>query len=123
LSVRIVSPGGDGIAGVDFRIGFTDGSSLAGYTQEDGWSLAAEDRRRAAWIELAVPMHGIASPRFDLDPAKDNLFVFWLVPNDLGQVDFEGEPLDADQDRLVMHRGGADMVFVKSGKAPSPPLP
>jgi hypothetical protein len=120
LVVKVVSPRDEGIAGVDFRIGFTDGSTFANYTQEYGWSADEGDRRRPAWIELSVPMHGLVSPRFTLDAAKGSVFVFRLIPNDLGMVDFEGQPLDAGPGRLVMHRNGHDMIFTKSGGPPPP---
>ncbi|MDB5721875.1 MAG: hypothetical protein JWP15_2493 [Alphaproteobacteria bacterium] len=116
LSLKIVAPDGYGIAGVDFRIGFTDGSVEQGYTQDYGWSLARGGARKPAWIEMAVPMHELVSPRFALDPAAGNAFTFVLTPNDLGLVDFEGVVLDLVPGKLVMHRGLGELVFVRSDR-------
>ncbi|HEX8062164.1 MAG TPA: hypothetical protein VF535_03020 [Allosphingosinicella sp.] len=88
LSVKVGAPGGGGIAGVDLRIGFDQGEPVESYTQEDGWSLPADETRIPRWIELGVPMHGLASPRFPIDLAAGNALAFTLVPNDLGKLDF-----------------------------------
>jgi hypothetical protein len=88
VTVKVSSPGGGGIAGVDLRIGFDEGAPIEDYTQEYGWSLPEDEKRIPRWIELRVPMHGIASPRFAIDLAAGNVLAFTLVPNDLGKVDF-----------------------------------
>jgi hypothetical protein len=119
LSLKVVWPNGRGVALVDFRILFTDGSSAEGYTQEDGWSLEPGDARVAKSIQLAVPMHDLVSPIFPLDPAKGNAFTFLLTPNDLGRVDFEQVPLDIAPGRLIFHREGQSLVYVRDGGDPS----
>ena len=66
-TLLVTWPNGRGIAGVDFRIGFDSGDPLEGYTQSYGWSMPQDDKRVPRWIELAVPMHGLQSPRLTLD--------------------------------------------------------
>lgn len=83
LSVKVSSPADRGIPGVDLRIGFDEGPPADDYTQEDGWTLPADEKRVPRWIELAIPMHGIASPRFPIDLAAGNALAFTLVPNDV----------------------------------------
>lgn len=111
LSVKVSAPGGGGIAGVDLRIGFDEGTLVEAYTQEDGWSLPPEEKRPPRWIELAVPMHGLASPRFPIDLGKGNALAFTLVPNDMGVFDFDGVRIEMADKALVVHRGGARLRY------------
>jgi hypothetical protein len=111
LTVEVRSPGGKGIAGVDLRIGFGEGEPVESYTQEDGWSLPAEETRTPRWIELGVPMHGLASPRFPIDLAAGNALAFTLVPNDLGVIDFTGVRVEKTKKALIVHRGGARLRY------------
>jgi hypothetical protein len=107
-------PGGGGIAGVDFRLGFDDGSFIEGYTQQDGWSMPSSDVRKPRWIELAVPMHGLNSPRFALDGRDRGPWRFVLTPNDLGLVDFQGACLRREESRYILERGEGEMRFVRA---------
>lgn len=116
LALRVVWPDGRGVAGVDLRVGFAEGGALDDYTQEDGWSLPAEERRTPAWVELSVPMHGLASPRFPVNPASANDLTFVLTPNDLGIVDFSDLRLDLEAGRLLMRRGGGTLHYVRIGE-------
>ena len=111
LSVKVSAPGGRGIAGVDLRIGFDSGAPLDAYTQEDGWSLPAEEQRTPRWIELGVPMHRLASPRFQIDLAAGNALAFTLIPNDLGVLDFEGVTIRVEKKALLVGRGGGRLRY------------
>lgn len=115
-TVRVAWPNGRGIAGVDLRIGFDSGDPVDAYTQEDGWRLPPDEHRALRWIELAEPIHGIRSARFAIDDAAQGTLNFVLVPNDIGVVDFSGMPVDVLPDRLVVHRGGGEMLFVRKGR-------
>jgi hypothetical protein len=111
LAVSVNSPEGRGIAGVDLRIGFSEGAPLEAYTQEDGWSLPPEEKRKPRWIELVVPMHGLRSPRFPIDTAAGNALAFTLDPNDLGVVDFTGMKIETAGKALILHRGGSRLRY------------
>ena len=111
MTVEVSSPAGGGIAGVDLRIGFDEGAPIEGYTQEYGWSLPDDEKRIPRWIELGVPMHGIASPRFPIDLAAGNALAFTLVPNDLGKVDFSGIRVELSGKSLIVHRGPARLRY------------
>ena len=115
LTVNVASPQGGGIAGVDLRVGFDEGEPLEAYTQEDGWSLPPEERRTPRWIELAVPMHGLASPRFPIELASGNALAFTLVPNDLGVFDFSGVTVRSERKALVVERGGGRLRYERVG--------
>ena len=115
LTVSVGSPEGRGIAGVDLRVGFDDGAPVEAYTQEDGWSLPAEERRTPRWIELSVPMHGLASPRFPIDLAAGNALAFTLISNDLGVLDFEGVTVRVEKQALLVERGGGRLRYERVG--------
>lgn len=116
MSVTVASPEGRGLAGVDVRIGFDQGEPVESYTQEDGWALPAGETRRPRWIELAVPMHGLASPRFPIDLASGNALSFTLVPNDLGVIDFADVRVEIAGKALIVHRGPARLRFERVRK-------
>ncbi len=111
LTVVVSSPEGRGIAGVDLRIGFDSGAPIEGYTQEDGWSLPEDEKRTARWIELAVPMHDLRSPRFPIDLAAGNALAFTLVANDMGIFDFTGVGVRMAGKALVVDRGGGGLLY------------
>ena len=113
LTIRVVWPDGRGIAGVDLRLTFDAGAPMESYTQEDGWTLDAVERRIPRTIELAVPMHGLRSHPFAIDMAKANRLTFVLTPNDLGTVNFEKLPVTIGKDKLVIHRQGRELVYLK----------
>lgn len=113
LKLLVTWPKGDGIAGIDFTIGFDSGPPITDYTQYYGWTMPADEKRIPRWIELVEPIHGVASPRFTIDIAKGNALTFVLTPNDLGIVDFAGTVVERVGDRLVMHRRLGDVTFVR----------
>ena len=107
-------PNDRGVAGVDFVIGFDRGEPLTGYTQDYGWTMPRADRRAPRWIELALPMHGLKSPRLMLDGKARGTINVLLTPNDLGMVDFQHACFEAVDRGFVLHRGSGDMRFVRS---------
>jgi hypothetical protein len=111
LKVKVSWSGGGGIAGVDLRVGLDDGVVLDGYTQEDGWSLPQTESRKPRWIEFAVPMHGVRSPRFPIDLKAGNALAFTITPNDIGVFDFTGVRVEAADGALVVHRDGARLRY------------
>ena len=115
MVLHVTAPGGEGIAGVDIRVGFDTGEDVEGYTQDYGWSLPEGERRVPRWVKLSVPMHDLRSGRFPVDLAAGNMLTFVLTPNDLGVVDFTGLRIDVAPNRLVLHRGDALLVFERMG--------
>jgi len=113
FTIKVTWPDGRGIAGVDLRVTFDSGEPATGYTQEYGWSLDADEKRNPRSIAFAVPMHALRSQNFPIDAVRANRLTFVLTPNDLGIVDFESLPLTVSKDRLVMHRGGGELAYVR----------
>lgn len=114
FKLLVTWPNGEGIAGVDFTIGFDSGPPVTDYTQYYGWTMSSDERRVPRWIELAEPIHGVASPRFAIDVGKGNALTFVLTPNDLGVVDFDGTVIERVGDRLIMHQRRGDLAFVRA---------
>ena len=110
-TVMVETRGGRGIPGVDFWLGFDSGEPIASYTQEDGWTIPRTDKRVPRWIELAVPMHRLVSPRFTIAAEAKGRFRAVLVPNDIGVVNFQGACLEAKDGGFVLHRAEGDMKF------------
>jgi hypothetical protein len=115
LAIRIAAPGGSGIAGIDLRVGFAAGDPVEGYTQEDGWELPLSETRTPLWVELSLPMYGIAPKRFPIEAGRANLRAFTLVPNDFGFVDFDGVAVEHVGNRLLMHREDATLTYTRLG--------
>jgi len=113
-TLHVIWPNGQGVAGVDFRIGFETGDPIVAYTQEDGWRLPPDDHRVARWIELVEPIYGVVSPRYPIDNATSGTLNFVLVPNDMGTVDFSGMVIDVLPGELIIHRGTGLMRFVRT---------
>jgi len=114
LLLHVVWPDGRDAVGTDLRIEFDTGDPLDTYVGgPDGWTMPAGETRRPVAVTLALGMFGFASPRFPIDAARANDLTFVITPHDLGRVDFEELPVDVQPGRLIMHRGGARLVYVK----------
>lgn len=112
-TLRVILADGRELAGIDFRLGLDNGAGMAGYTQAEGWSFAEPGERRITWVELHEPIHGIASPRFAIDPSAAGGLVFILTPNDIGTVDFTDAPLVRRSDDFVLDRRGRELRLVR----------
>jgi hypothetical protein len=114
LVVLVNGPGGHGIAGIDLKMGFTDGRELDGYTQDYGWHYVEDDHPPVpAWVELSLAMYGLPPHRFPLDAAAGNKFTFTLVPNDLGVQDFHDTALAVTPRGLVIDGPGGEGVYAR----------
>jgi len=112
-TLRVTTPDGHGVAGVDFRIGFDSGDPIVDYTQYDGWTMPPDEHRIPRWIELAEPIYRIVSPRYAIDARESGTLNFTIVPNDIGVVDFDGTVVDVFADALLVHRREGEMRFVR----------
>lgn len=106
LRVNVTSPDGHSVALIDLHVGFDSGDPVEGYTQEDGWSLPAEETRTPRWVELGLEMYGVGFTRFPVDAAKANALTFVLTPNGLGTMDFSDIEVEAVPGALLLRRAG-----------------
>lgn len=114
LSILVSGPNGRGLALIDVRVGFADGSVLEGYTQDYGWQPQADARvGEPRWVELSLRMYEIPPRRFPLDPSAGNVFAFTFAPNDIGVLDFRDQVLEIAPAQLVMLRGGGRTIYVR----------
>jgi hypothetical protein len=114
LILHVVWSDGHEMNGVDFKIEFDSGPPVSDYIASDeGWSLPPEEKRKPVAVTLALPMYGLVSPRFPIDAAQANALTFVLTPHDMGRVDFQDLPVDVERGRLVVHRGGGVMTYVR----------
>ena len=104
---------GRDLAGIDFRLGLSNGTSMAGYTQAEGWSFPEDDDLRIAWVEVVEPIYGVVSPRFVIDPPATGALVFVLTPNDIEVVDFQNAQFEKRSDDFLLHRGDRTLRLVR----------
>lgn len=114
-TLLVTWPNGEGIPGVDFRIGFDSGEPAEGYTQYYGWTMPKDDARVPRWIEIAEPIHGITAPRYELAESDGGKLRVTLIPNDLGVVDMQGACAERTGHGITLHRREGDIRFVRSG--------
>lgn len=107
-------PNERGAAGIDVRVGFDDGSTLEGYTQENGWRPYEERVGTPRWVELSALPFGVPMRRFELDAQAGNIFTFTLVPNDLGIADFRDAPAEITPDGLTLLFMGGPLPFARA---------
>ncbi|HEX4738892.1 MAG TPA: hypothetical protein VH331_15170 [Allosphingosinicella sp.] len=114
LALHVTWPNGRGIPGVDFRIEFESGDPLEDYINNDeGWSMPPEEHRKPVAVSFAEPIYRVGSPRFPVDTTKANDLTFILTPHDMGKIGFEEIPIDIAPGRLVMHRGGTELIYAR----------
>ncbi|MFT3965330.1 MAG: hypothetical protein QM690_05560 [Sphingobium sp.] len=114
LTVRVSGPGGQGIAGVEFRITFDQGPPVEGYTQYDGWTGDAADRRSPRQIRLHEPVYGIMSETVAVPPGVRQLR-FRLEPNDLGIAAFRGTEVLVEGRRLTLRGRLGERHYARVG--------
>jgi hypothetical protein len=112
-TLQVVLSDARAIGGIDFRIGLGDGSIRAGYTQYDGWTFPSGAAQPIRWVELAEPIHGVASARFVIDPPASGGLVFVLTPNDIDVVDFTDAVLERRGDVFVLRQGDRELRLVR----------
>jgi hypothetical protein len=114
LALHATWPNGRGIPGMDFRVDFDSGPPFVDYINNDeGWQLDPAEKRRPVAVTLSFKMYDLVSQRFPIDVAKANDLTFILTPHDLGRYDFRDTPLDIAPGKLIMHRNGAVLEYVR----------
>jgi hypothetical protein len=115
--LHVIGPNGDGVAAIDFRLGFTNGEVLEDYTQSYAWTLDADDLRQPEWIELSEPFFGTKSPRFPLPADRNAMAVtVTLTPNDLGVAPFAQTQVTLTPGGVVLHWRGRDIPYGRMEK-------
>ena len=114
LALHVIWPNGRGIPGIDFRVDFDSGAPFVDYINNDeGWKLDPAETRKPVAVTFSLTMYNLVSQRFPIDAAKANDLTFILTPNGLGHYDFENTPLDIAPGKLVWHRNGQAIDYVR----------
>jgi hypothetical protein len=117
LALHATWPDDRGIPGMDFRVDFDSGAPFVDYINNDeGWRLDPSETRKPIAVTLSLTIYGLVSQRFPIDTAKANDLTFVLTPNDLGKYDFEDTPLDLAPGKLVWHRNGHPIDYIRERK-------
>src|SRR3546814_15706532 len=85
-------PNGEGVAGVDFVIGFDSGAPAEDYTQNDCWTMPAGDTRVKSWVVLPEPIYSTTAPPYALTGAYPRKIRAIIHHNTLGVATFAGLP-------------------------------
>lgn len=112
-TLLVTWPDGQGVAGVDFVIGFDSGAPIDGYTQDYGWTMPVDDKRMPRWVEVHESIYRITAPRFDLTEGDGGKLRVIIIPNDIGVVDFDGACAERTEGGVTLYRAEGDMRFVR----------
>lgn len=114
FSLRVLTPGGRDMPGVDLRIDFDSGEPLVSYMAGQPWSLPEDERRAARFVTFSMPSYRLQSARLPLDPKPGTVATFLLTPNDFGVVDMTGSYAEIAGEVLTLHRPEGTMQFRRS---------
>lgn len=114
FSLRVLTPGGRDMPGVDLRIDFDSGEPLESYMAGQPWSLPEDERRTARFVTFSMSSYRLQSARLPLDPKAGTVATFLLTPNDFGVVDMTGSYAEIAGEVLVLHRPEGTMQFRRS---------
>ncbi len=115
LRLKVTTPSGRGVPGVDLIVGFDAGSLVEEYTQANGWTLPADEKREPRWVTLSMSSYGLHSARFPIVAQTANAMTYILTPNDIGVVNFAAVNVTMEGESLTVMREGQSMRFAKQG--------
>jgi hypothetical protein len=114
FSLRVLTPGGRDMPGVDLRIDFDSGEPLVSYMAGQPWSLPEDEHRTARFVTFSMASYRLQSARLPLDPKSGTVATFLLTPNDFGVVDMTGSSAEIAGEVLTLHRPEGTMQFRRS---------
>ncbi|MFL9842419.1 hypothetical protein ABS767_15725 [Sphingomonas sp. ST-64] len=117
FALRVVTPGGRDVPGVDLRIEFDSGEAIDSYLAGGPWTLPADERRTPRFVTFAMRAYRVRSERLPLDARAGTVATFLLTPNDFGVVDLTGAEAVIAGDRLTLIRPDGEMTFTRRDPA------
>jgi len=90
FEIRVVGPGGNDLAGIDFSISFDRGDALTAYSPGGPWAFPADEHRQPRSISFVMPQYGLNTTGLPLTGKAGTTATFVLRPNDFGTIDFTG---------------------------------
>lgn len=123
FAMRVVSPRGNDVPGVDFVMEFDTGEPLESYMSGDSWSLPEGETRTPRFVTFVWESYGLRSDRLPIDARSGTVATFLLTPNDFGVVDLTGARGRIEGDTLTVDTDMGSMKFRrvkprKDGDAP-----
>jgi hypothetical protein len=112
FSLIVTWPNGQGVAAVDFQIGFESGEPVTGYTQDDGWDRDFEDRVPKT-VQFAEPFFGTVSPVFPVPSRRGIRLHVVLEPNDMGVAAFKDTLATMQDGKLVLQWRGRAIPYAR----------
>lgn len=111
FAIRVVSPTGRDLPGVDMLVEFDSGDPLDSYTPGSPWTVPEEERRTPRFVTFTMRSYRLQSARLPLDPKPGTTAVFLLTPNDFGVADFTGVEGVIEGDAITLERREGSMRF------------
>ncbi|MET0247155.1 MAG: hypothetical protein ABW182_10445 [Sphingomonas sp.] len=111
FSIRVLTPRGVDMPGVDMLVEFDSGDPLDTYTPGVPWTVPADENRSPRFVTFSMPSYRLRSERLPLDPKPGTTAIFSLTPNDFGVADFTGAEVEFQAGKLILHRPEGSMDF------------
>lgn len=114
FALRVLTPAGHDMPGVDLRIEFDTGAPLESYMAGGPWSLPTEERRVPRFVTFSMPAYRLKSAPLPLEARTGRIATFVLTPNDFGVLDLTGAHAEIAGDMLTLHRPEGVMAFKRT---------
>lgn len=108
--IRIVSPSGRDLHGIDFTIDFDRGEPITVYADGQPYALPDDERREPRSISFVMPDYALNSAGLPLVRKEHATATYILKPNDFGVADFTGRTGLADSDGIEICAAPADGI-------------
>jgi hypothetical protein len=112
FALVVTWPNGQGVPAVDFRIDFSSGEPVTGYTQQDGWDRDLGDRWPTA-VQFAEPFYGTVSEPLPIPQRRGIRLHVVLEPNDMGKAAFRDTPVTQEDGKLMLHWRGGKLPYAR----------
>lgn len=103
FAIRVLTPRGDDMPGVDFTIAFDNGEPLEGHMLGEPWSFPEDESRTPRSVTFEMPGYRLRSEPMPLDRKDGTTANFILTPNDFGVADLTGAHADIEGETLTLH--------------------
>ena len=113
LAIRVVTPRGRDVPGIDFTLEFDSGEPLQSYAPGDAWTLPPTEKRVPRFITFEWASYGLRPTRLPIDGRPGRVVSFEFTPNDMGVLDMTGMTADVRDGKLTLRRKEGVMEFEK----------
>jgi hypothetical protein len=114
FAIRVLTPKGRDLPGIDLRIDFDTGEPLISYLAGGPWSLPPAERRTPRFVTFSQTSYRLQSERLPLSAKAGTIATFKLIPNDFGVADLTGSYAEIDGVNLTLYRPEGVMRFKRA---------